>query len=41
MANQTMDVVSYTRLMEEDTEETVAAWQAVRDDIINPKGWRR
>ena len=41
MANQTTDVVRYKRLMEEDTEGTVAAWQAVRDDIINPKGWRR
>ena len=36
MANQAMDVVSNTRLTEEDTEETVAAWQAVRDNIINP-----
>ena len=30
------DVVGYTRLMEKDTEGTVAAWQAVRDDVINP-----
>ena len=30
------DVVGYTRLMEMDTEGTVAAWQAVRDDVINP-----
>jgi adenylate cyclase len=30
------DVVGYTRLMEEDTEGTVAAWQAVRDGVINP-----
>ncbi|MDP6573982.1 MAG: tetratricopeptide repeat protein [SAR202 cluster bacterium] len=30
------DVVGYTRLMEKDTEGTVAAWQAVRDEVINP-----
>ncbi len=30
------DVVGYTRLMEQDTEGTVAAWQSVRDSMINP-----
>ncbi len=30
------DVVGYTRLMEVDTEGTVAAWQTVRDGVINP-----
>jgi TolB-like protein len=30
------DVAGYTRLMEEDTEGTVAAWQAARADIIRP-----
>ena len=30
------DVAGYTRLMEEDTDGTVAAWQAARDDIIDP-----
>jgi len=30
------DVVGYTRLMEQDTEGTVAAWQSVRDGMINP-----
>jgi adenylate cyclase len=30
------DVVGYTRLMEEDAEGTVAAWQAARDGIIHP-----
>ena len=36
------DMVGYTRLMEKDTEGAVAAWQAVRDDVINPMGnrWR-
>lgn len=31
------DVASYTRLMEEDTDGTVAAWRAARDDVIEPK----
>jgi formylglycine-generating enzyme required for sulfatase activity len=31
------DVVGYTRLMEHDTAGTVAAWQAARDTIIDPK----
>ena len=30
------DVASYTRLMEEDTDGTVAAWRAARDDVIGP-----
>ena len=30
------DVVGYTRLMEQDTEGTVTAWQAARDGVINP-----
>lgn len=30
------DVVSYTRLMEEDTDGTVVAWRAARDDVIEP-----
>ena len=30
------DVASYTRLMEEDTDGTVAAWRAARDDVIEP-----
>ena len=30
------DVVGYTRLMEQDTEGTVAAWQSVRGGVINP-----
>ena len=30
------DVAGYTRLVEEDTEATVVAWQAARDDIIEP-----
>jgi adenylate cyclase len=30
------DVVGYTRLMEEDTDGTVAAWQAARDDVVEP-----
>lgn len=30
------DVVGYTRLMEQDTDSTVAYWQAARTDIIDP-----
>jgi adenylate cyclase len=30
------DVAGYTRLMEQDTDGTVAAWQAARDDVIEP-----
>ena len=30
------DVVSYTRLMEEDTDGTVVAWRAARDGVIEP-----
>ena len=30
------DVVSYTRLMEQDTDGTVAAWKSARSDIIDP-----
>lgn len=30
------DVAGYTRLMEQDTDGTVAAWQAARDDVIDP-----
>ena len=30
------DVAGYTRLMEQDTEGTVAAWQDARDDVIEP-----
>jgi adenylate cyclase len=30
------DVVGYTRLMEEDSEGTVASWQSARDEIITP-----
>lgn len=31
------DVAGYTRLMEEDTDGTVAAWQNAREDIIKPQ----
>ena len=31
------DVAGYTRLMEEDTDGTVAAWQDAREDVIKPK----
>ena len=31
------DVAGYTRLMEEDTDGTVAAWQDAREDVINPR----
>ncbi len=30
------DVAGYTRLVERDTDGTVAAWEAARNDIINP-----
>lgn len=30
------DVAGYTRLMEKDTDGTVAAWQDARDDVIKP-----
>jgi adenylate cyclase len=30
------DVAGYTRLMEEDSEGTVAAWQDAREDVIKP-----
>ena len=30
------DVAGYTRLVEQDTDGTVAAWKAVRDDVIKP-----
>lgn len=30
------DVAGYTRLMEQDTDGTVSAWQAARDDVIRP-----
>ena len=30
------DVAGYTRLMEEDTEGTVAAWQDARDNVVEP-----
>ena len=30
------DVAGYTRLVEQDTDGTVAAWQAARTDIIDP-----
>ena len=30
------DVAGYTRLMEEDTDGTVAAWKSARDDTIEP-----
>ena len=31
------DVAGYTRLMEQDTDGTVAAWQAARESVIKPK----
>ncbi|MBT6288982.1 MAG: tetratricopeptide repeat protein [Rhodospirillaceae bacterium] len=31
------DVASYTRLMEDDTDGTVAAWQDAREDVIKPQ----
>ncbi len=30
------DVVSYTKLMEQDSDGTVAAWQAAGADMIDP-----
>ena len=30
------DVVGYTRLMEQDTDGTVAAWQSAREEVIKP-----
>ncbi len=30
------DVAGYTRLMEQDTDGTVAAWKAARDGVIDP-----
>ena len=30
------DVAGYTRLVEQDTDGTVAAWQVARADIIDP-----
>ena len=30
------DVAGYTRLMEQDTDGTVAAWQDARDDVVEP-----
>ena len=31
------DVAGYTRLMEEDSDGTVAAWQDAREDVIKPQ----
>ena len=31
------DIVGYTKLMEEDTQGTVAAWSDVRDNVIEPQ----
>jgi adenylate cyclase len=31
------DVAGYTRLMEQDTDGTVAAWQDAREDVIKPQ----
>ncbi len=30
------DVAGYTRLVEQDTDGTVVAWKAARDDVIKP-----
>ena len=30
------DVAGYTRLVEQDTDGTVAAWKAARDEVIKP-----
>ena len=30
------DIVGYTKLMEEDTEGTVAAWSDARDNVVEP-----
>ena len=31
------DVAGYTRLMEQDTDGTVAAWQDAREEVIKPR----
>lgn len=31
------DVAGYTRLMEQDTDGTVAAWQAAREEVVKPR----
>lgn len=31
------DVAGYTRLMERDSDGTVAAWQDAREDVIRPR----
>ena len=31
------DVAGYTRLMEEDSEGTVSAWSAAREEVIKPQ----
>ena len=31
------DIVGYTKLMEEDTEGTVAAWSDARDNVVEPQ----
>ncbi|MBT5353235.1 MAG: tetratricopeptide repeat protein [Rhodospirillales bacterium] len=31
------DVAGYTQLVEQDTDDTVAAWKAARDDVIKPR----
>ena len=31
------DIVGYTKLMEEDTEGTVAAWSEARDKVVEPQ----
>ena len=36
-AIQISDIVGYTKLMEADTEGTVAAWSDARDNVIEPK----
>ncbi len=30
------DIVGYTKLMEADTEGTVAAWSDARDNVVEP-----
>ena len=30
------DVAGYTRLMEQDSDATVSAWQSARDSVIDP-----
>ena len=30
------DVAGYTRLVEQDTDGTIAAWKAARDDVVKP-----